>query len=303
MDNPLADIAQPLREQKRLFDAYFKPLRLELWRYCHRLTGSAFEAEDLVQDTLVKAFAHLTVLWQPINPRAYLFRIASRTYLDAKRGLSPAIEPFDDVLDARASEELGELGVDALDRLVRTLTPLQRTVVLLTQVFEFTAAEAALLLDTSPEAIAALLHRARKSLREPESSPQCQVAPAVLQRFCDAFNAKDIPALVGLLHESVVVDIVGIVEEHGRDKAMESSLKHTLADEDADEAIVGQIEGLPVILLLKNMPEGRQALSEVIVALPAGDQIVRLTSYYFSAELLAAAANELGMESVPHAYD
>ena len=79
------DVAGPLRTLRARFDSEVLPYRPDLWRYCQRLTGSAWDAEDLVQDTLQRAFAGLASLWQPVHPRAWLFRIATNLWIDRYR--------------------------------------------------------------------------------------------------------------------------------------------------------------------------------------------------------------------------
>src|SRR3977135_2126437 len=69
----------------RFVDA-FEPIRPELYRYCRALTRNAWDAEDLVQDTLARGLATLGCLFQPIeNPRAWLFRVASNLWIDRQR--------------------------------------------------------------------------------------------------------------------------------------------------------------------------------------------------------------------------
>ena len=83
----LSESARQLRQQ---FDELVAGHREGLWRYCLKLTGNPWDAEDLVQDTLLKAFGRLSFYWQPLNIRAYLFRIASNAWIDSWRRLRPA---------------------------------------------------------------------------------------------------------------------------------------------------------------------------------------------------------------------
>lgn len=80
----LQALGRPVEEARRAFLRLIEPHRPDLWRYCLRLTGSAWDAEDLVQETLMKAFARLT-WWEPVDARPYLFRIASNTWIDGLR--------------------------------------------------------------------------------------------------------------------------------------------------------------------------------------------------------------------------
>jgi RNA polymerase sigma-70 factor, ECF subfamily len=69
-------VSDAVRGARSAFEASVEHLRPALWRFCHQLTGSAWDA-DLVQETMQRAFARVGDLWQPAHPRAYLFRIAS----------------------------------------------------------------------------------------------------------------------------------------------------------------------------------------------------------------------------------
>lgn len=74
---------QAVREPWRRFTEEFEPVRPELYRYCRSLTHSPWDAEDLVQDSLVRAFVNLgTSPSSPDNPRAWLFRVASNHWLN-----------------------------------------------------------------------------------------------------------------------------------------------------------------------------------------------------------------------------
>src|SRR5215468_2234476 len=80
------DFTQEVQQVWQRFLQRTEPLRPELHRYCRALTGSVWDAEDLVQDTLLRAFAKLGEFANPIdNPKAYLFRIASNLWVDRFR--------------------------------------------------------------------------------------------------------------------------------------------------------------------------------------------------------------------------
>src|SRR5262245_32333186 len=71
----------------------FEPLRPDLFRYCRSLTRNVWDAEDLVQDSMARAFVTLGCLFQPIEkPRAWLFRVATNLWIDRQRGRRE--EPF-----------------------------------------------------------------------------------------------------------------------------------------------------------------------------------------------------------------
>jgi RNA polymerase sigma-70 factor (ECF subfamily) len=77
--NNLSAVAEAIRGPFQQFTQEFEPLRPELYRYCRYLTRTPWDAEDLVQDTLVRAFMLLgTSHGAPVHPKAWLFRVASK---------------------------------------------------------------------------------------------------------------------------------------------------------------------------------------------------------------------------------
>ena len=105
-------IVDPLRNLREQFLLLTEPHRPALWRYCLHVTGSPWDAEDLVQDTLLRAFARLGHFWQPIdNPRAYLFRIASNTWIDTLRRGKVQLDALDDAMGV-AGEESAARGLE-----------------------------------------------------------------------------------------------------------------------------------------------------------------------------------------------
>ncbi|WP_025693203.1 RNA polymerase sigma factor [Paenibacillus zanthoxyli] len=139
-------------------------LQAVLKRYCLSLTGSSWDAEDLAQDTWLKA-------WEPLkaghnNPEAFLLRIAKNAWIDAGRRKALLQRIFELSNEAKYMEqENGEFAAEmAFQALMKHLSPLQRSVFLMRDVLEYTAAETAELLDTTEGAVKAALHRARLAI-------------------------------------------------------------------------------------------------------------------------------------------
>ena len=175
-----------LRDELRrsLVKAWFEytkavdPLRPDFFRYCRRLTGDVWDAEDLVQDTLARGFATLSQLMHPPQQqRAYLLRIATNLWIDTVRrraterrvlathereGSASTARP-----DAFTNDDLRA----AAERLIEALAPQERAAVLLKEVFDMTNAESAQVLGTSEGAVKSALHRARERLAEARETP------------------------------------------------------------------------------------------------------------------------------------
>ena len=214
--------------------------RRELTGYCYRMLGSAFEADDAVQETMVRAWRAAEQFEGRSSVRSWLYRIATNVCLDMLRGrqrraspveMGTSSPPEERFLGARLPENtwvtpapdravLGD-GLDpaeetALRESVRLafvtalqhLPPRQRAAVLLCDVLRWQASETAELLDTSVAAVNSALQRARATLGRLDTEERpTQVEPSqakLLAAYVDAFERYDIPALVNLLHSDAI---------------------------------------------------------------------------------------------------
>ncbi|MQA06928.1 MAG: sigma-70 family RNA polymerase sigma factor [Pseudonocardiaceae bacterium] len=212
--------------------------RVELTGYCYRMLGSAFEAEDAVQDTLVRAWRSVDRFEGRSALRSWLYRIATNVCFDMLNGrrrralpmdLAPSkspdapvgsprpentwIQPIpdgrvlpaaDDPADVAVSRESVRLAfVAALQYLPRR----QRAVLILREVLSWRAGEVAELLGTTVASVNSALQRARATLAASDTATTDPVQPAddeqreLLARYVDAFERFDIESLVALLHE------------------------------------------------------------------------------------------------------
>src|SRR5437660_5325381 len=123
------EIVGPVKAAWHRFIERTEPVRPELFRYCRSLTGSVWDGEDLVQDTLMRAFARLSEASEPIeNARAYLFRIASNLWIDKFRGtreFASGEVPEQSAPDAPLPNEVR----DAARQLITHLPPMERAAV------------------------------------------------------------------------------------------------------------------------------------------------------------------------------
>jgi RNA polymerase sigma-70 factor, ECF subfamily len=214
--------------------------RRELTAYCYRMLGSGFDAEDAVQETMVRAWRAGERFEGRSSIRSWLYRIATNVCLDMLRGrqrrarpmeLGPSRPPVESSLDAMLPEgswvspiadervlppeaDPAEVALArdsirlAFVAALQHLPARQRAALILCEVLRWQAAEAAELLDTSVAAINSALQRARATL----ASVGADVRPAevaagqrdLLARFVDAFERYDIDNLVKLLHEDAV---------------------------------------------------------------------------------------------------
>ena len=213
-------------EGRRRFLELVADVRPELHRYCARMTGSVADGEDIVQDTLARAYYLLPEMDEVPAFRPWLFRIAHNRALDHLRSygarmgepleavqdstVDPAPDPGDDIAREQAVQA-------AVSRFVE-LAPAQRSCVILKDVLGHSLDEIAALLELSLPAVKAALHRGRVRLRELKVTPPIappQTSPAVA-RYVALFNARDWDGVRAMLAEDVQLDLVSRAQRAGR---------------------------------------------------------------------------------------
>lgn len=279
------------------------PLRPDLYRYCRRLTGNVWDAEDLIQDTLEQAFARLGSVQHEIgDPRAYVLRIAANLWIDQLRRratrtrtleafgaqASPPDPPADSV-EVRA----------AAARLMSELAPQERAAVLLKEVFELTLTEIADVLGTSTGAVKSALHRGRGRLAASRAagSTDLAVSRPLLERFVERFNARDRDGMLALLLDTAVVRMGGVDYEIGRagiDREPGWLYYNLLVAEARWE--VADYAGEPVVL---HLPNGDAAIGSIMRYRTEGGRITAIRVYAFCPDAVREVAAELGRPAAP----
>jgi RNA polymerase sigma-70 factor (ECF subfamily) len=209
-----------------------EPHRRELHAHCYRMLGSVQDAEDALQDALLRAWRGLDRFEGRSSPRSWLYRIATNTCLDAisrrpKRVLpveadqAPLtetvwLEPFpDDLVDEgfaapEARYERRESVELAFIAALQHLPANQRAVLILREVLGFSAKEVASMLDTTPASVNSAMQRARTSVEErlPAHSQQETLRGldddeirGLVERYVDAWDRGDVDAVVSMLAE------------------------------------------------------------------------------------------------------
>ncbi|WP_408056123.1 sigma-70 family RNA polymerase sigma factor [Streptomyces ureilyticus] len=225
-------------------DVRLEKHRVELTGYCYRMLGSSFEAEDAVQDTLVRAWRSYDKFEGRSSMRSWLYRIATNVCLDmltagnkrarpmdltdstplAQAALTPRpdntwLEPMpdnrvlptpSDPAEAAVAKESVRLAFMAA---LQQLPPKQRAVLILREVLQWKASEVAELLDSTVPSVNSALQRARATLAERDgaaaegavSDPLDEEQQKLLERYVAAFEGYDMTALTALLHEDAVM--------------------------------------------------------------------------------------------------
>jgi RNA polymerase sigma-70 factor, ECF subfamily len=217
------------------FTQLAEPYRRALRVYCYRLLGSLQDAEDVVQETMLRAWRRLETFEGRATFRAWLYKIATNACFDilekrAKRGLptqfppsessdSLWLDPFpDDWLDETAASAesrytLHESVTLAFLTALQVLPPRQRAVLVLRDVLDWQASEVADFLEMTVSAVNSLLHRARSSLsghyritplERIKTATDDAITRTLLERYVRAWEAADVTALVSLLKEDAI---------------------------------------------------------------------------------------------------
>lgn len=209
-----------MREHPEIYDEH----RDFLWGYCYRVTGNAADAEDIVQETFVRAIerppADTTRPWRP-----WLVRVASNLARDALRRRRrrrytgpwlPSPVAFGDAAPEPVAPDDTASRYDTLESVsvafllaLEALTPLQRLVLVLRDVYDYSVEETAQALDKSPGSVKTTHHRARRALegydaeRRPPSPLRTREVRAALERFLAALATRDVGALRAVLADDV----------------------------------------------------------------------------------------------------
>jgi RNA polymerase sigma-70 factor (ECF subfamily) len=231
------------------FAALVEPYRRELHVHCYRMLGSFEDAEDLVQETFLRAWRSRTSFQGRSTFRAWLYRIATNACLDflerrprtiaasGNAAEAPWLQPFPDRLldEAAPRDEEPEAAVVSKETIelaflvaIQHLPPRQRAVLIARDVLDWSARETAALLETSVASVNSALQRARARLKEHLPEGRLEWAPdpdpseeerELLDRYMDATDRGDADAIVRLLREDAFCAMPPLPESWvGREK-------------------------------------------------------------------------------------
>nr|WP_211262409.1 sigma-70 family RNA polymerase sigma factor [Nitriliruptor alkaliphilus] len=237
----MSDLQSPVLvtlPDRHAVEAALETHRRELTGYCYRMLGGSFDAEDAVQETLVRAWRAADRFEGRSSLRTWLYRIATNVCLDQLDGRQRRARPIDlgpasvapthpgpqlpevtwlePIPDARVLPDDADPAARAVARdtvrlafvaTLQHLPPRQRAVLILREVLRWRASEVAELLDTTVTSVNSALQRARATIAQHEvldsdpHDPLDEQQRALLARYVDAFERYDLDALTALLHE------------------------------------------------------------------------------------------------------
>jgi RNA polymerase sigma-70 factor (ECF subfamily) len=229
-----------------MFEAMATALHLEEHRaaltgHCYRMLGSAAEADDAVQETMVRAWRGLDRFEERASLRTWLYRIATRVCLDSLTDRSRRVRPMEEGSVGTVDDSLTQLpashwiepipdalavpaDADPAERLMlrqsirlafvaalQHLPPKQRAVLLLTEVLGWSAAEVAESLDTTVASVNSALQRARATLATRDLTGSraslSDTQSTLVDRYVEAFERYDVDALTSLLHQDATLSM------------------------------------------------------------------------------------------------
>src|SRR4051812_33805839 len=211
--NPSDPVVSALHEGMRRFLALVAGIRPDLHRYCARMTGSVADGEDIVQDTLARAYYALSEMESVPALRPWLFQIAHNRALDHlrryERRMSQSLDAVTESAPSNESDPEESLAKEQATRAAISrfaeLVPMQRSAVILKDVLGHSLSELAQLMAISEPAAKAALHRGRERLQalaaaspEAERSATNEISPGIA-RYVTLFNARDWDGVRALL--------------------------------------------------------------------------------------------------------
>ncbi|KOU65642.1 RNA polymerase factor sigma-70 [Streptomyces sp. MMG1533] len=288
------------------------PYRRELLAHCYRMLGSVDEAEDLVQETYLRAWRSYAGYEGRASLRTWLHRIATNTCLTALEsrtrrplpsGLGgpsdapeeplsapatdvPWLQPLPDslvdpatVVAARGSFRL------ALVAALQHLPARQRAVLILRDVPAWRAPEVASLLGTSTAAVKSSLQRARARLDEVAPDEDLVVEPAgaadreVLDRYVSAFENADMEALLGLLQDGVELEMPPHLEWFGGKKDVLRFLRARVQEKGGVRMLPARANGQPAVVMYERGVDGVFTAHSVQVLTVEEGAVARITAF------------------------
>jgi RNA polymerase sigma-70 factor (ECF subfamily) len=282
-----------------MFEEALPGLRPDLHRYCSRMTGSVIEGEDVLQSALMKAFEALARGDRVDNLRAWLFRIAHNTALDALRARKRETAMIDHNTPPEETPATLPERSEVTDSLrpFLALTPGQRSSVILRDVFGYSTAEVAGLTDGTIASVKAALHRGRAALKQsreneakhpPEALSESRARQLTL--YARLFNERNFDQLRDMLSAEVRLDLVSRTRMAGKQEV--GTYFGNYAKVSDWLMVPGRVEGRAALLAFD--PDDTVAGPIYFVLLDfEGDGLVAIQDFRYARYAMAEAEWEL----------
>ena len=299
-DDTLTDTgAQAMRRYWFTYLDTIEPVQAPLHGFCRKLTGNLWDAEDLVQDTLLRGFA-MTARGDfhgeasPVRDmKAYLFRTATNLWLDIQRRKKWQGPPAE-ADEPNAADADPAATADALTKAVALTSAQEFAAILLKDVYEFTLEEIADFIGTTPGTVKSALSRARRKMRTNSASKPVDARTSALVRaFVEAMNSKDVDRILHLMSKTVKIDVCNVGGGRGRSGIWTEKSLAGFRFEYAEHA------GEPLVLLFS---EHDQVLKGLVRLEGDGGSVTRIIDYHYAVDTLRDVAGALGLEVAAREY-
>jgi RNA polymerase sigma-70 factor (ECF subfamily) len=273
------------------FEDRLEALRPRLHRYCARMTGSAVNGEDVLQDTLVKALRARAEGARVDNLEGWLFRIAHNTSLDFLRDRSRnTVVPLTEDVEAAPMPEADIVAISF--RTFLRLPELQRCAVILKDVLGHSVEEIAGIAECSPPAAKSALQRGRAALRQLAQAPEDARLPLMsdsdrrkITAFVHLFRSGDFDAIRAMLADDVKLDLVNRLQLEGRDRIGLYFSRY--AQETKWRFALGAVEGQPAMLVFDSTGQMERPAHFVLVDW-SENRIIEIRDFLFAPYVLEA---------------
>lgn len=290
------------------------PFRAELIAHCYRMLGSVHDAEDLVQETYLRGWRGYAAFEERAALKTWLYRIATTACLralenrarrvlpmgvghgsldpdtdfDAKAGAHAWLEPIPDSMFKSPEDDLtAKQSVRlAVMTALQELPARQRAVLILRDVVQFSAAEVAQLLETTPAAVNSSLQRARARLAELSPAEDDMSEPGdvqrrdLLDRYCAAFENADMAALTALLQADVKLEMPPMpVWFTGRDAVLRFLARRALAKPGDIAMLPTAANAQPAVAEYRRSADGTMAAHSIHVLTTGASGIASITVF------------------------
>lgn len=302
------------------FAAETKPYRRELLSHCYRMLGSAQDAEDLVQETYLRAFRAFDRFERNASVRSWLYTIATNVCLTALASRQARVlpsglgDPYEGRDRAAASVPSGEvswleplpdawsgLGAEDPDSIavaraslrlaliasLQYLPARQRAIFLLREVLAFSAEEAAEILGTTTTAIKSGLQRVRARLDEMTPEPEALLEPTdpsaleLLHGYIAAFERSDASLLLKVLRADAALEATPFRDwVSGRARCINLLEKHVLGAPGDWRLKATRANGQPAAALYRRAPDGVLCAYGVVVLAPTATGVARVIAFH-----------------------
>jgi RNA polymerase sigma factor (sigma-70 family) len=273
------------------FEERLKALRPRLHRYCARMTGSAVNGEDVLQDTLVKALHARAQGVEVANLEGWLFRIAHNASLDFQRDRSrDTIVALTEDVEAAPIPEADIVAI-SFQTFLR-LPELQRCAVILKDVLDHSVEEIASIAECSPNAAKSALQRGRAALRRLAQASEDTRLPLLsgpdrqkITAYVHHFRSGDFDTIRAMLADDVKLDLVNRLQLEGREKIGRYFTSY--AEVTKWRFALGAVEGRPAMLVFDSTGPMAKPAHFVLVDW-SESRIIRIRDFLFAPYVLEA---------------